>query len=158
MSDVAAGGLVVPGAVLALDLGEQRIGVAISDRRRILASPLTVINRRGDRALEHDAIRQLVEEADATLVVVGLPLSLSGKAGPAATRARKEISELESKLSVPVVAYDERLSTVEATRRMQATKLATKSSRSPATKKRQIVDDKAAAIILESFLATDAAR
>jgi putative Holliday junction resolvase len=158
VTDIAAGGIVVPGVVLALDLGERRIGVAVSDRRRILASPLTVVNRRGDRALEHAAIRQLVEECDATLVVVGLPLSLSGKTGPAATRALHEIAELEAVLSVPVVAHDERLSTVEATRRLRDAQPSKKNPRSPTVKKRAIVDDKAAAILLESFLAADVTR
>jgi putative Holliday junction resolvase len=141
---------------MALDLGERRIGVALSDRRRILASPLTVVVRSGDRAREHEEIRRLVEEAGATTVVVGLPFSLSGAKGPAATRALAEIEELRSLLRVPVVAHDERLSTVEAHRRLRDTSSANRSSRSPAKKRRVVVDDKAAAIVLESFLAGEA--
>jgi putative Holliday junction resolvase len=129
--------------------------VALSDRRRILASPLTVVLRSGDRAREHAEIRRLAEEAGATTVVVGLPLSLSGAAGPAATRALKEIEELRELLSVPVVAHDERLSTVEATRRLRDTTTASRNSRSPVKKRRSVVDDKAAAIVLESFLASE---
>jgi putative Holliday junction resolvase len=144
----------LPGPAIALDLGERRIGVALSDRRRILASPLTVVLRSGDRAREHEEIRRLVEEAGATTVVVGLPLSLSGAAGPAATRALAEIEELRVLLSVPVVAHDERLSTVEATRRLRDSSTATRNSRSPVKKRRSVVDDKAAAIVLESFLAS----
>jgi putative Holliday junction resolvase len=140
---------------MALDLGERRIGVALSDRRRILASPLTVVQRTGDRAREHAEIRRLVEEAGATTVVVGLPLSLSGAAGPAATRALAEIEELRELLSVPVVAQDERLSTVEATRRLRDATTASRNSRSPVKKRRSVVDDKAAAIVLESFLASE---
>ena len=128
--------------------------MALSDRRRILASPLTVVLRSGDRAREHEEIRRLVEEAGATTVVVGLPLSLSGAAGPAATRALAEIEELRVLLSVPVVAHDERLSTVEATRRLRDSSTATRNSRSPVKKRRSVVDDKAAAIVLESFLAS----
>ena len=158
MTELAADGMVIPGVVLALDLGERRIGVAVSDRRRILASPFTVISRLGNRAKEHDAIRQLVDECDATLVVVGLPISLSGKTGPAAGRALAEIAELEAVLSVPVVAHDERLSTVEATRRLRESKPSKKSPRSPTSKKRAIVDDLAAAVLLESFLATTAGK
>jgi putative Holliday junction resolvase len=142
-----------PGPAMALDLGERRIGVALSDRRRILASPLTVVVRTGDRAREHEEIRRLVEEAGATTVVIGLPLSLSGASGPAANRAMAEIEELRALLPVPVVAQDERLSTVEAERRLRDTS-ARRNSRAPAKKRRAVVDDKAAAIVLESFLAS----
>jgi putative Holliday junction resolvase len=141
------------GPALALDLGERRIGVAVSDRRRVLARPMTVVTRRGDRAKEHAEIRQLVEESGATTVVVGLPLSLSGKSGPAATKALAEIEELRVVLGVPVVAPAERLSTVEATRRLRDDRLEQRSSRSPAKKRRAVVDDVAAAILLESYLA-----
>lgn len=144
----------VPGPAMALDLGDRRIGVALSDRRRILASPLTVVLRSGDRAREHAEICRLVEEAGATTVVVGLPLSLSGAAGPAAAKALIEIEELRALLPVPVVAFDERLSTVEAQRRLRDTTTANRNSRSPVKKRRQVVDDKAAAIVLESFLAS----
>jgi putative Holliday junction resolvase len=143
----------IPGPALALDLGERRIGVAVSDRRRVLARPMSVVTRRGDHAREHAEIRQLVEESGATTVVVGLPLSLSGKSGPAATRALAEIEELRLALDVPVVAHDERLSTVEATRRLRDNRLEQRSARSPAKKRRAVVDDVAAAILLESYLA-----
>ena len=146
-------GAVLPGAVLALDLGDQRIGVAVSDRRRILASPMAVLQRSGDRRAEHAAILKLVIESDATMVVVGLPLSLSGARGPAAKKAMLEIAELERELPVPVVALDERLSTVEAHRRIREQQGSGRSSRSPVKKKRAVVDDKAAAILLESYLA-----
>lgn len=146
-------GASLPGVVLALDLGDQRIGVAVSDRRRILASPMAVLQRTGDRRSEHAAILKLVEEVEATMVVVGLPLSLSGRRGPAATKALREIEDLGRELPVPVVAHDERLSTVEAHRRLRELQPAKGSSRAPTKKNRAVVDDKAAAILLESFLA-----
>ena len=148
----------VEGVVLALDLGDQRIGVAVSDRRRILASPLTIVTRKGDRARDHEEIRRLVDECGATIVVVGLPLSLSGSSGPAAKKARAEIADLEKVLPVDVVAHDERFSTVEAVRRMAETRLEHVGSRSPSKKRRVIVDDKAAAVLLESYLAATAKR
>jgi putative Holliday junction resolvase len=143
---------VISGVVLALDLGERRIGVAVSDRRRILASPLTILVRSGDRRLDHEAIRRLVEESNATLVVVGLPLSLSGKSGPAATRALEEIAQLGEELDVPVVAQDERLSSVEANRRLREDQVARSKTRAPTKKRRAVLDDKAAAIVLEAYL------
>ena len=114
---------------------------------------MTVVTRRGDRVKEHAEIRQLVEECGATTVVVGLPLSLSGKSGPAATKALAEIEELRLVLGVQVVAHDERLSTVEATRRLRDDRLEQRSPRSPAKKRRAVVEDVAAAILLESYLA-----
>ena len=69
---------------LGLDLGTKRIGVATSDTSGLIASPLTVLERTGDRARDHRAIASLVVEEEATVVVVGLPVSLSGEIGPAA--------------------------------------------------------------------------
>jgi putative Holliday junction resolvase len=81
-----------------------------------------VIARSSDSAADHRAIAALVSELSAGLVVVGLPLSLSGRRGPAAQAAVAEASVLESQLGVPVVLHDERLTTVEADhlRRLQS--------------------------------------
>jgi putative Holliday junction resolvase len=109
-------GAAVGTRVIGIDLGERRIGVSVSDSRRVLASPHSVIARSGDQGADHRAIAALVSEFDAGLVVIGLPLSLSGKLGPAAQAAVVETEALESVLSVPVVLHDERLTTVEADR------------------------------------------
>ncbi|MGA3215105.1 MAG: Holliday junction resolvase RuvX [Acidimicrobiales bacterium] len=103
--------------VVGIDLGERRIGVSVSDTRRVLASPHSVIQRCGEQAVDNRAIAAVVWELDAGLVVVGLPLSLSGHRGPAAQAAVAEAAALESELGVPVVLHDERLTTVEADRR-----------------------------------------
>jgi putative Holliday junction resolvase len=100
--------------VIGIDLGERRIGVAVSDSRGVLASPHSVIVRSGEQKADHRAIAALVSEFDAALVVVGLPLSLSGEVGPAAQAALAEASALENELEVPLVLHDERLTTVEA--------------------------------------------
>lgn len=147
----------IPGAVLALDLGERRIGVAVSDRRRILARPYAVIERSGNQKADRDEIRRLIEETEATLVVVGLPLSLSGAPGPAARRALEEVEVLRAEFDVPVEYHDERLSTVEALRRI-AERNPVGSRRRPARRARPIVDHQAAAVILESYLQAAAAR
>jgi putative Holliday junction resolvase len=76
-----------------------------------------VIVRSGRPKLDHKAIAALVSEFDAGLVVVGLPLSLSGDRGPAAQAAAQEALILEAELDVPVLLHDERLTTVEAERR-----------------------------------------
>jgi putative Holliday junction resolvase len=102
--------------VIGIDLGERRIGVSVSDSRRVLASPHSVIQRSGEESADLRAIAAVVSEFDAGLVVVGLPLSLSGQLGPAAQAAAAEASALEALLEVDVVLHDERLTTVEADR------------------------------------------
>ena len=79
-----------PMRALGIDLGSKRIGVAVSDRSGTIASPLTVLARGRSRRDDHERIAALVREEEAELVVVGLPLSLSGGDGPAATAARAE--------------------------------------------------------------------
>jgi putative Holliday junction resolvase len=146
-----------PGPALGIDLGERRIGIAVSDRGRVLARPLVVLLRSGDAAADHESIAALVEECGATIVVIGLPISLSGDEGTAARRARVEIAVLAERLAVPVVAKDERLSTVEAMRRLKEQIPGARArqrggrARGP---RRPVVDDLAAAIILQSWLDT----
>src|SRR4051812_20657571 len=132
---------------LGLDLGSRRIGVAISDSDRIVATPLTTIER--DRSDAHRrSVATLVDEWEAGVVVVGLPLSLSGAAGPAAEAATAEIEALRGVLTVPVDTVDERFTTVTAHERLQAAGL---SGRARAT----VVDQTAAAILLQAWLDRD---
>jgi putative Holliday junction resolvase len=131
--------------VLALDLGERRVGVAVSDSSGILASPHGVIERSGDRAADHAAIAAVVTELGAERVVVGLPLSLSGVTGPAARAALEEAAQLASVLGVPVETFDERLTTVAASRAMRA-------GGTKARKQRKRIDETAAAVMLQNWL------
>ncbi|MGA2802794.1 MAG: Holliday junction resolvase RuvX [Acidimicrobiales bacterium] len=103
--------------VVGIDLGQRRIGVSVSDSQRVLATPHAVIERSGDLDADHRAIAAVVAEFGAGVVVVGLPLSLAGDRGPAASAAAAEASRLGAQLNVPVVLHDERLTTVEAERR-----------------------------------------
>jgi len=139
---------------LGVDLGTRRIGISLSDSARVLARPHAVIERSGDAVADLDAIAAMVEATGATTVVVGLPLSLSGRDGPAARLARREIAALAERLPVPVVATDERLSTVEATRRLLEARDTGAGRRSSGTRRpaRRVVDDAAAAVILQSWL------
>jgi len=106
-----------PGPCLGVDLGTGRIGVAVSDSARTVATPRGVVERSGEEEVDHAALAGLVAETGATLVVVGVPLSLDGRIGPAAGRVIAEIARLAGALAVPVVTIDERYSTVEASRR-----------------------------------------
>jgi putative Holliday junction resolvase len=131
--------------VLGVDLGTRRIGVAVSDGTGTIASPLTVVARSGDVAADHRRIAALVIDEDAERVIVGLPLSMSGTAGPAAQSAMAESETLAAALPVPVELWDERLTTVVADRSMIA-----RGKRAPA--RRKVVDQVAAAVILQSWL------
>jgi putative Holliday junction resolvase len=132
-----------PGRVLGLDLGDARIGVAISDDDRRLAVALGTV-RTGAPA-DIRAIASLVEEHAATLVVVGLPLSMSGARGPAANRAEVFAGVLADALAVPVELQDERLSTVEAERELREAGVS-------GADRRRVVDRSAAAVILQAWL------
>jgi putative Holliday junction resolvase len=134
----------VPRAI-GLDLGERRIGVALCDSAGTLATPYEVVQRSGDRRRDHRRIAELVAEAGAEVVVVGLPLSLDGSVGPAAAGVQAEVVELREHLGVPVEVWDERLSTVEAARRLQTAGV-------PGRKRRHVIDQVAATVILQSWL------
>jgi putative Holliday junction resolvase len=103
--------------VLALDFGEARCGVALSDPTGTLATPLEVVERPGTKRGMQRVV-QLVRERDVATVVVGLPLSLSGEEGPQALLTREWAGRLAARLGpgVPVELHDERLTTVQAAR------------------------------------------
>ena len=130
---------------LGIDLGERRIGVAVSDAEGRVATPITVIERSGSRSRDHQRISELVAEYEAGVVVVGLPLSLDGSAGPAAQAAEQEVGELEAALAVPVLTHDERFTTAIAERALAESGLSGKA-------RRQRVDMVAASVILQSWL------
>ncbi|HEY1830832.1 MAG TPA: Holliday junction resolvase RuvX [Acidimicrobiales bacterium] len=136
------------GRVLALDLGQRRIGVAYSDSGRMLASPWGVVERSGNVGRDHAAVAAAVEEVGAVVVVVGLPLSLSGARGPAAQAAAAEVEELRAVLEptgVRVETADERFTTVEAQRSLTAAGRKKGAARS-------VIDSAAAMVLLQGWL------
>ena len=135
-----------PGRVLGLDLGDARIGVAISDDARRMAVPLGTV-RTGAPA-DVRAIADLVREHGVTLVVVGHPLLLSGEAGDRALHAERFAAAIGEALDVPVLLQDERLSTVEAGR-------ALRESGASGRDRRRTIDRSAATVILQAWLDTD---
>jgi len=130
---------------LALDLGDRRIGVAVSDADERVASPVTVIERTRDRQQLHRRIAELVAEWDAEVLVVGLPLSLDGGTGPAAAKVEAEAAELAKVVGVPIELHDERLSTVTAERMLKARDLDGRA-------RRKVIDMVAASVILQDWL------
>ena len=132
-----------PGRVLGLDLGDARIGVAISDDRRRIAVPLGTV-RTGAPA-DVKAIADLVHGHGVTLVVIGHPLHLSGEAGERAHHAERFADALDAFLDVPVLLQDERLSSVEADRALRA-------AGASGRERRRTVDRSAATVILQAWL------
>lgn len=130
--------------VLALDVGDRRVGVAVSDPLGMCARPLTVVVRRS-REQDYGAISALVDEYEVSRVVVGHPLELHGEVGPQARRVERYAAGLAEHLAVPIVLWDERLSTSEAERMLHE---AGESSR----QYRGRLDAVAAAVILQSYL------
>lgn len=133
------------GRLLGVDLGQRRIGIAATDAAQRVATDVGVVHRRGDRLREHGDLAEVVAEYDAVGVVVGLPLSLSGQIGPSAAAVLDEVNELRERLGVPVTTHDERFSTHSATRALAATGRRGR-------KQRAVVDQVAAAVILQSWL------
>ena len=133
------------GRVRGIDLGSRRIGVAVSDSERRVATPDVVVERLSDPAHHRRAIVGLAEEWQATLLVVGMPTSLDGSEGPAARAARLEAAALGDAIGLPVETYDERFTTVTAERALREQGL-------DAPARRKVVDKVAAAVLLQAWL------
>ncbi len=132
------------GRILGVDLGTKRIGFAVSDPDRIIATALKVVECQNDGEIRK-AIIQLIQETGAGVCVLGHPVNMDGSKGPAAQRAQKFRDELMAKQPVPVVLWDERLSTksahdalIEAGTRRE--------------KRKGLVDKIAAQIMLQNYL------
>jgi len=135
--------------LLALDYGTKNVGLACCDELGIAVRPLPSIERRGRRELLR-RIQALAAEIQAGLIIVGLPLNMDGSSGPAGERVLRFAQELESEAGFPVRTVDERLSTEEAREIWRSM---------PERKRRKYrtIDSLAAALILERYLAEQAA-
>lgn len=136
------------GRRLGVDVGEVRVGVALSDPGGVLASPLVTLARDRRGGADLDTLAALVAEHEVVEVIVGLPRTLAGRHGPAARTAQHYADELAERLGgLPVRLTDERLTTVAATR--------TLSERGVRGKRQRAVVDQAAAVeILQGWLDT----
>ena len=132
------------GRVMALDVGDRRIGVAVSDPSCTLASPLTVVYRRSRRK-DVEAIVRLVSDEGVVRLVVGLPLDSRGGRGEQALKTIAYARRLAAALPIPVVLWDERLSTGDAEGLLRD------AGRSPRYR-RERIDAAAAAVILQDYL------
>jgi putative Holliday junction resolvase len=129
---------------LGLDIGDRRIGVALSDPEGILASPFTIINR-WDESRDIKAITDIISQQQVGQVVVGLPRSLDGSLGRQAEKVKEFTQKLCSHTQVPVEYRDERLTTVMAERLKRA-------AGSKKSREKVRHDAQAAALILQGYL------
>ena len=132
------------GRILALDLGQKRVGVALCDELLISITRLTPIQRTNWKQLLVDVAR-LVQQHNARALVVGLPLSLDGTNNSAAGAARQTAENFARSLSLPVFLQDERLTSVAAAKQLR------EAGHNP-KEVAQLIDSEAAAIILADFL------
>ena len=139
-----------PGARVGVDVGNARVGVAASDPSATFAHPVRTVPRDLGGGSDLAAIVSLVEDLDAVEVVVGLPRLLSGQEGASAEQARSFAGQLAAALGrVSVRLVDERLTTVDAHRRLR-------DSGVPGRGQRAVVDQAAAVLILQNALDTEA--
>ena len=127
--------------ILGLDIGDKRIGVALSDPKGILASPFVIISRRNETA-DIQAITDIISLHHVERVIAGLPLSMDGSLGGQAEKVKAFVESLRCQTRAPVEFRDERLSTVSARRLIRDAK----------NKKTEYDDAIAAAIILQCYL------
>jgi putative Holliday junction resolvase len=128
---------------LGLDIGEKRIGVAISDETRTLARPLMTLKRTSKKE-DFARLGAVCAEHQIDRIIAGLPKTLRNEEGPQARRIRHYADELHAALQLPIEFWDERFSSVDAVERLAA------SSRKPRAK--GAIDSAAAAIILQDYL------
>ncbi|RQD77760.1 MAG: Holliday junction resolvase RuvX [Candidatus Syntrophonatronum acetioxidans] len=130
--------------VMALDLGEKTIGVAVSDSTMLIAQGVEIIKR---KSLKKDLgrLQELLQEYQVEEVVVGLPLNMNGSEGPEAQKARDFGEKIKSRLKVPVIFWDERLTTMAAERTLLDADLSR-------AKRKKVIDKMAAVFILQNYL------
>ncbi len=130
--------------ILALDHGTVRIGVALSDELKMLATPLDYLPAEPFAQLV-ERLRQIIREKEVELILVGLPRNMDGSYGPAALKVQEFVAALRSALTVPIQTWDERLTSVQAHRYLTQGGVRGR-------ERRQKVDQMAAAILLQSYL------
>lgn len=130
--------------ILGLDVGDVRIGVAVSDPLKIIARGLDFIKRTTVKE-DVEAIKELVDEHEVEEIVVGLPKMMSGEIGIQAQKVQDFAEALKAVIETPIVMWDERLSTVAATRVLIEANMSRK-------KRKKVVDKVAAVLILQGYL------
>ena len=130
--------------ILALDYGEKRVGLAISDLMQIIAKPFKTLNNISNNNI-FDQLKIIIEEKSIDKIVVGLPTTLNNKESKQTKIVNQFINQLEISVSIPVVSYDERLTSIEAKRSLVVQGVKTGHNKGA-------VDMTAAAIFLQNYL------
>lgn len=134
------GGLPPDGRLLAVDWGEKRIGIAITDPDRRIAQPLATLTRRAGRRFPMQQLRAILDEYQPVGVIVGLPLTSDGTEGAAAAAARDAGALIAEKSGLPVIFVDERMTTARA-------------AEADAVRSRRVDrDQRAASVLLQAYL------
>ncbi len=132
---------------LGIDIGEARVGVALSDELGMMAHPLETIQVKAGGVCQR--ILTLAREKKAEAIIVGMPRNMNGTFGPAAEKARAFIADLTPDSPCPIIPWDERLTTVSAQRSLQE-------AGRKARDQRSVIDQVAAQILLQSWLDSQA--
>ncbi|MDB6030873.1 MAG: rnhD [Verrucomicrobiales bacterium] len=130
--------------ILALDHGTKRIGVAVSDEMKMIATPLEFILAEPFAPVV-ERLKQLIREKEVEMILVGLPRNMDGSYGPAALKVQEFVAVLKETIAVPIKLWDERLTSAQANRFLIAADVRR-------NKRKEKVDKTAAAILLQSYL------
>ena len=130
--------------ILALDHGTKRIGVALSDEMKIIATPLEFIPAEPFAGVLA-RLTELIREKEVELILIGMPRNMDGSYGPAALKVQEFVAALKESVTVPIKTWDERLTSAQANRFLIGANVRR-------AKRKEKVDQTAAAILLQSYL------
>jgi putative pre-16S rRNA nuclease len=136
--------------ILAIDHGSKRIGLAVTDELGITSQGLPTLHRTNKRN-DFDHLRRVIKQFGVGEIVVGLPLRMSGDSGTQSEKVKEFAEELRARFNLPVHLFDERLTSVEANRLLDETAMGGR-------RRREVVDQLAAVLILQAFLENRAAQ
>lgn len=133
------------GIIMAMDIGDVRTGIAVTDALQIIASPLRTVPMKAKAKEDAAALAAVVEEIGPAAIVAGYPLNQAGEPGPQAKKVEAVVEALKARISVPVHLLDERFTTAEAHKHLHRAGVSSR-------KQRASVDQVAAVLILETWL------
>jgi putative Holliday junction resolvase len=130
--------------ILAIDHGTVRMGIAVSDEMKLIATPVEFVPAEPFASFL-ERLRELLQEKEVELVLVGMPRNMNGSYGPAAQKVQEFVAALKEAITVPIRTWDERLTSAQANRFLIEGNVRRE-------KRKQKVDSMAAAILLQSYL------
>lgn len=130
--------------IMAIDLGKARTGLAVCDKKEILASPIGTIHEKDDEKLIMEILKK-INFYSPEILVIGLPKNMDGSLGESAIRAQNFAESLKQKINIPIILWDERRTTISAHNYLNATNVRGK-------KRKNVIDTLSATIILENYM------